>query len=96
MLAIVSAVLCVRSSFAIGSACFTDISNVDAQVSFATYYDNYYFLGSNGVPTGSDARVAFGAESDYGSRYGNHFFAIKRLMFLHHRQYYLFHLIWSF
>ena len=39
MLAIVSAVLCVRSSFALGSACFTDISNVDAQVSFATYYD---------------------------------------------------------
>ena len=39
MLAIVSAVLCVRSSFALGYSCFADISNVDAQVSFATYYD---------------------------------------------------------
>ena len=65
MLAIVSAVLCVRSSFALGYSCFADISNVDAQVSFATYYDNYDLLGSNGVPTGSDARVAFGAESGY-------------------------------
>ena len=65
MLAIVSAVLCVRSSFALGYSCFADISNVDAQVSFATYYDNYDLLGSNGVPTGSDARVIFGAESGY-------------------------------
>lgn len=79
MLAIVSAVLCVRSSFAIGAACFTDISNVDAQVSFATYYDNYDFLGSNGVPTGSDARVAFGAESDYGSRHGSCDYSITNL-----------------
>ena len=39
MLAIVTAVLCVRSSFALGYSCFADISNVDAQVSFATYYD---------------------------------------------------------
>ena len=67
MLAIVSAVLCVCSSFALGYSCFADISNVDAQISFATYYDNYDFLGSNGVPTGSDTRVTFGAESDYGS-----------------------------
>ena len=37
----------------------------------ANYYDNYDFLGSNGVPTGSDARVIFGAESGYGSRHGN-------------------------
>ena len=58
MLAIVSAVLCVRSSFALGSACFTDISNVDAQVSFATYYDNYYFLGKNGVPQVSGSSPA--------------------------------------
>ena len=65
MLAIVSAVLCVRSSFALGYSCFADISNVDAQVSFATYYDNYDFLGSNGVPTGSDSRVIFGATSGY-------------------------------
>ena len=58
MLAIVSAVLCVRSSFALGSACFTDISNVDAQVSFATYYDNYDFLGKNGVPQVSGSSPA--------------------------------------
>ena len=79
MLAIVSAVLCVRSSFALGSACFTDISNVDVQITSATYYDNYEFLGCNGVPTGSDARVAFGAESDYGSRHGSCDYSITNL-----------------
>ena len=37
------------------------------------------FLSSNGVPTGSDARVAFGAESDYGSRYGSCDYSITNL-----------------
>ena len=37
------------------------------------------FLGCNGVPTGSDARVAFGAESDYGNRYGSCDYSITNL-----------------
>ena len=37
------------------------------------------FLDSNGVPTGSDARVAFGTESDYGSRYGSCDYSITNL-----------------
>lgn len=37
------------------------------------------FLDSNGVPTGSDARVTFGAESDYGSRYGSCDYSITNL-----------------
>ena len=37
------------------------------------------FLDSNGVPTGSDARVAFGAESDYGSRHGSCDYSITNL-----------------
>ena len=39
MLAIVLAVLCVRSSFAVGYSCFAEVSNANSQVCFATYYD---------------------------------------------------------
>ena len=39
MLAIVSAVLCVRSSFAVGYSCFAEASNANSQVCFTTYYD---------------------------------------------------------
>ena len=39
MLAIVLAVLCVRSSFAGGYSCFAEVSNANSQVCFATYYD---------------------------------------------------------
>ena len=39
MLAIVSAMLCVRSSFAVGYSCFAEVPNANSQVCFATYYD---------------------------------------------------------